>query len=250
MFQPKDVLHFFRLFFWYIMCATLSVPCSMHFFSPFFLSFCPECRLECPVCCEEYSSGELVKKLPCLHYFHSGCIVPWLELVRAGGGCSQWWRGLQKKKKFGSFLLEAETLSLSKQSHLQHDTCPICRKSLEGVDNSLLSTPELRALRSIRTEQQERQATWELIQVTLLSLFTGDALSTSDPPPFAFNWLFIAPLRTFTFSTLYFQHYKRFPQRDILVPFLRLSSEVDLTPWTDHYSNLNGFHMNFHSIIE
>lgn len=51
----------------------------------------PDCRLGCPVCCEEYSSGEFVRKLPCLHYFHSGCIVPWLELVRAGSGCSQWW---------------------------------------------------------------------------------------------------------------------------------------------------------------
>uniref|UniRef100_H3C2J8 RING-type E3 ubiquitin transferase n=1 Tax=Tetraodon nigroviridis TaxID=99883 RepID=H3C2J8_TETNG len=70
-----------------------------------------ECRLECPVCCEEYSSGEFVKKLPCLHYFHSGCIVPWLEL---------------------------------------HDTCPVCRKSLKGVDNGLLPTSELREVRSVR----------------------------------------------------------------------------------------------------
>ncbi|TNM93145.1 hypothetical protein fugu_018547 [Takifugu bimaculatus] len=78
-----------------------------------------ECRLGCPVCCEEYSSGEFVRKLPCLHYFHSGCIVPWLEL---------------------------------------HDTCPVCRKSLNGVDNSLLSASGPREVRSIRTEQQERQA--------------------------------------------------------------------------------------------
>lgn len=118
----------------------------------------------------------------------------WMYSALVGAGKSRRWmfsvmEGFtKKKKKLGSFLLEAETLSLSKHSHLQHDTCPICRKSLEGVDNSLLSTPGLRAVRSIRTEQQERQATWELIQVTLLSLFTGDALSTSDPPPFAFNW--------------------------------------------------------------
>ncbi|XP_049890403.1 E3 ubiquitin-protein ligase RNF115 isoform X2 [Epinephelus moara] len=78
-----------------------------------------DCRLECPVCREEYSSGESVRKLPCLHYFHSECIVPWLEL---------------------------------------HDTCPVCRKSLDGVDNSLLPTSELPEARSMRTEQQERQA--------------------------------------------------------------------------------------------
>ncbi|XP_068431685.1 E3 ubiquitin-protein ligase RNF115 isoform X2 [Clinocottus analis] len=78
-----------------------------------------DCRLECPVCREEYSSGESVRKLPCLHYFHSDCIVPWLEL---------------------------------------HDTCPVCRKSLDGVDNSLPPTSEPPEARSVRTEQQEKQA--------------------------------------------------------------------------------------------
>ncbi|XP_041663909.1 E3 ubiquitin-protein ligase RNF115 [Cheilinus undulatus] len=78
-----------------------------------------DCRLECPVCREEYVLGESVRKLPCLHFFHSECIVPWLEL---------------------------------------HDTCPVCRKSLDGIDNSLLPTSEPPDARSIRTEQQERQA--------------------------------------------------------------------------------------------
>ncbi|XP_020495928.1 E3 ubiquitin-protein ligase RNF115 isoform X2 [Labrus bergylta] len=78
-----------------------------------------DCRLECPVCREEYLLGESVRKLPCLHIFHSECIVPWLE---------------------------------------QHDTCPVCRKSLDGVDNSLPPTSEPQDARFIRTEQQERQA--------------------------------------------------------------------------------------------
>ncbi|XP_051928246.1 E3 ubiquitin-protein ligase RNF115 [Hippocampus zosterae] len=79
-----------------------------------------DCRLECTICREEYSPDESARKLPCLHFFHSECIVPWLEL---------------------------------------HDTCPVCRKSLDGVDNSLLrpasQPPEARAM---RTEQQGRQA--------------------------------------------------------------------------------------------
>ncbi|KAG8432049.1 hypothetical protein GDO86_019516 [Hymenochirus boettgeri] len=53
--------------------------------------------LECPVCKEDYAIEEKVRQLPCNHFFHGDCIVPWLEL---------------------------------------HDTCPVCRKSLNGEDSA------------------------------------------------------------------------------------------------------------------
>ncbi|KAJ4943917.1 hypothetical protein JOQ06_006410 [Pogonophryne albipinna] len=59
--------------------------------------------LECSVCKDDYSVGEIVRQLPCNHMFHNDCIVPWLE---------------------------------------QHDTCPVCRKSLSG-QNTATNPPEL-----------------------------------------------------------------------------------------------------------
>lgn len=34
----------------------------------------------CAVCKDEVSVGEVVKRLPCLHYYHGDCILPWLEI--------------------------------------------------------------------------------------------------------------------------------------------------------------------------
>lgn len=55
----------------------------------------------CPVCLEDFEIGTEVKEIPCTHKFHSGCILPWLEL---------------------------------------HSSCPVCRFQMP-VDESKTSNP-------------------------------------------------------------------------------------------------------------
>jgi hypothetical protein len=35
-------------------------------------------RSSCAVCLSDYEAGEEVRTLPCVHFFHTGCIDPWL----------------------------------------------------------------------------------------------------------------------------------------------------------------------------
>ncbi|KAG9458531.1 hypothetical protein H6P81_003039 [Aristolochia fimbriata] len=37
-------------------------------------------NLSCSVCLEDFEIGSEAKEMPCKHKFHSGCILPWLEL--------------------------------------------------------------------------------------------------------------------------------------------------------------------------
>ena len=64
--------------------------------SDIFVRLSIEQNLQCSVCWEDFKLAEPVRKLVCEHYYHTQCIVPWLEL---------------------------------------HGTCPICRKALNDDSN-------------------------------------------------------------------------------------------------------------------
>ena len=37
-------------------------------------------NLQCSVCLDDYEAGAEAKEMPCKHKFHTGCLLPWLEL--------------------------------------------------------------------------------------------------------------------------------------------------------------------------
>uniref|UniRef100_A0A8C9PAC8 E3 ubiquitin-protein ligase RNF126 n=1 Tax=Spermophilus dauricus TaxID=99837 RepID=A0A8C9PAC8_SPEDA len=76
--------------------------------------------LECPVCKDDYALGESVRQLPCNHLFHNGCIVPWLE---------------------------------------QHDSCPVCRKSLTG-QNTATNPPGLTGVSFSSSSSSSSSCPW------------------------------------------------------------------------------------------
>lgn len=52
---------------------------------------------QCTVCLEDFRIGDTARKLPCDHYFHQECLIPWLKL---------------------------------------HASCPVCRKTFVGQDTA------------------------------------------------------------------------------------------------------------------
>jgi E3 ubiquitin-protein ligase RNF38/44 len=43
----------------------------------------------CPVCHENFKTGDIAKKLSCIHEYHDGCIDPWLEKDKSCPVCKQ-----------------------------------------------------------------------------------------------------------------------------------------------------------------
>ncbi|KAH6944009.1 hypothetical protein HPB50_001165 [Hyalomma asiaticum] len=41
---------------------------------------------KCPICLKEFGHEEFVTELPCCHFFHDDCIIPWLKLAYSCGG--------------------------------------------------------------------------------------------------------------------------------------------------------------------
>lgn len=73
----------------------------------------------CPVCLDPMHVGETVKRLPCKHLFHPGCVLPWLE---------------------------------------KHNSCPTCRYELETSDPTYEWHRQVRAEERERQQQATQQA--------------------------------------------------------------------------------------------
>ena len=43
----------------------------------------------CPVCHENFTIGDIAKKLSCIHEYHDSCIDPWLEKDKSCPVCKQ-----------------------------------------------------------------------------------------------------------------------------------------------------------------
>ena len=100
----------------------------------------------CPICLDDVQVGAVVKRLPCKHYFHSSCVVPWLE---------------------------------------QHNSCPTCRCELESdVHEPFFSADaaEATANRPTTQTQQTRQQPPRRRRFRASSLFRSFGATRAAPP--------------------------------------------------------------------
>ncbi|XP_019872957.1 E3 ubiquitin-protein ligase RNF181 [Aethina tumida] len=82
--RPDNYLHFVRLLrdfnmFNELLGGKLPPPASKEVVDNLPTQEISETGTQCPVCLKEHEKGEVARKMPCNHVYHSECILPWLQ---------------------------------------------------------------------------------------------------------------------------------------------------------------------------